>query len=82
MAVARDIRRGVSAMQRRIVGYHLDEERHWVADLDCGHAQHVRHDPPWQVREWVTTPAGRERFLGTPLNCVKCDAERGDSPPA
>jgi uncharacterized protein DUF3565 len=36
-------------MQRRIVGYHQDDERHWVAELECGHAQHVRHDPPWQV---------------------------------
>ena len=61
-------------MNRRIIGFHRDDEGHWVADLDCGHRQHVRHDPPWQVREWVTTETGRERFLGTVLNCVRCEA--------
>ena len=62
---------------RRIVGYHLDEEAHWVAELECGHGQHVRHDPPWQVREWVTTEVGRAAHLGTILNCVRC-VEEGD----
>ncbi|MCW8194635.1 DUF3565 domain-containing protein [Proteobacteria bacterium 005FR1] len=56
-----------------IVGYHLDEEGHWVAELACGHFQHVRHRPPWQERPWVTTPMGRAAMLGTPLNCRKCD---------
>jgi hypothetical protein len=60
-------------MKRHIVGFHQDDERHWVAELECGHGQHVRHDPPWQNREWVTTAEGRSRFLGTALNCVKCD---------
>jgi hypothetical protein len=60
-------------MQRRIIGFHTDEEQHWVADLECGHSQHVRHDPPWQVRPWVVTEEGRRRFLGTSLNCVECD---------
>jgi hypothetical protein len=31
---------------RRIVGFHTDVEGDWVADLECGHTQHVRHDPP------------------------------------
>ena len=57
---------------RRIVGYHLDEVGDWVAELECGHGQHVRHDPPWQVREWVTTEEGRARRLGTTLDCVRC----------
>jgi hypothetical protein len=60
-------------MLRRIVGYRQDEEGHWVAELDCGHSQHVRHDPPWQVREWVTTPEGRARHLGAELHCRRCD---------
>lgn len=60
-------------MNRRIVGFHLDEERHWVADLECGHGQHARHDPPWQVRTWVLTEASRQSRLGTTLNCVICD---------
>ena len=57
---------------RRIVGFHLDGESHWVADLECGHTQHVRHDPPWQQRPWVLTAEGRARFLGTELRCVPC----------
>ena len=32
--------------EQEIIGYHLDEEDHWVAELECEHNQHVRHDPP------------------------------------
>jgi Protein of unknown function (DUF3565) len=60
-------------MQRRIVGFHQDDEQHWVAALECGHTQHVRHDPPWQVREWVTTAEGRTAWLGRSLECRRCD---------
>ena len=60
------------AVPRRIVGFHQDDERHWVADLECGHGQHVRHDPPWQVRPWVTTPEGRSSRVGTTLSCRRC----------
>jgi cytochrome c-type biogenesis protein CcmH/NrfF len=62
-------------VKQPIVGYHRDEEGHWVAELSCGHGQHVRHDPPWQVREWVTTPEGRATRLGLELECVRCDEE-------
>jgi len=57
-----------------ITGFHLDEENHWVAELACGHFQHVRHDPPWQERHWVVTEQGRTEKLGHALNCKKCDA--------
>ena len=57
---------------RRIVGFHQDDESHWVADLECGHTQHVRHDPPWQVRPWVTSESGRRGFIGVTLMCVEC----------
>jgi hypothetical protein len=57
---------------RKIVAFHLDDEGHWVADLDCGHGQHVRHDPPWMSREWVTTEGGRKEHLGRELICLKC----------
>jgi len=40
---------------RKIVGFHQDENCDWVADLECGHQQYVRHDPPWTNRHWVTT---------------------------
>lgn len=63
-------------MKQAIVGYHLDEEDHWVAELACGHNQHVRHNPPWTNRLWVTTQQGRDRMLGHKLNCLKC--QRGE----
>ncbi len=62
-------------MPRRITGFHLDAEGDWVADLECGHTQHVRHDPPWQVRQWVTTATGRSGRIGTVLGCVLCGRE-------
>ncbi|HEX5385516.1 MAG TPA: DUF3565 domain-containing protein [Gemmatimonadales bacterium] len=58
---------------RRIVGFHRDDEGQWVADLECGHTQHMRHEPPWQVREWVTTEVGRARFVGRVISCVACE---------
>jgi hypothetical protein len=61
-------------MQQPITGYHRDDEGHWVAELACGHRQHVRHDPPWQLRPWVTTPEGRDGRLGALLECPLCDA--------
>ncbi len=60
---------------RRIVGFHQDDVGDWVADLECGHTQHVRHDPPWQQRPWVITEQGREEHLGTILMCVLCATE-------
>jgi len=62
-------------MNRRITGFHQDEENHWVAELECGHGQHLRHDPPWQVRPWVITPEGRASRLGQVLDCRRCEAE-------
>ncbi|MGH8714790.1 MAG: DUF3565 domain-containing protein [Casimicrobiaceae bacterium] len=63
-------------MQRRIVGYHRDAEQHWVAELDCGHHQHLRHQPPWTSRPWVLSREGRTRHLAEMLECRKC--ERGE----
>ncbi|MGH7931760.1 MAG: DUF3565 domain-containing protein, partial [Candidatus Binataceae bacterium] len=47
-----------------------------VADLECGHTQHVRHQPPFQLRPWVVTSAGRASHLGIELHCKKCDEEQ------
>ena len=41
--------------ERKIVGFHQDDQSNWVADLECGHTQHVRHNPPWMNRLWVMT---------------------------
>ena len=59
-------------MERRITGFHQDDEGDWVAELECGHTQHVRHDPPWQVRDWVMTEQGRAGRVGTGLECGWC----------
>ncbi len=60
-------------MKQGIIGFHQDAEGDWVADLACGHTQHVRHDPPWQVRDWVISEDGRRSRLGVLLDCVLCD---------
>ncbi|MFB4393575.1 MULTISPECIES: DUF3565 domain-containing protein [unclassified Pseudomonas] len=56
----------------RITGFHLDEEGHWVAELSCGHTQHLRHQPPWQSRPWVLDPQQRQQHIGTPFDCGWC----------
>jgi hypothetical protein len=61
---------------RKITGFHLDEEGDWVADLACGHGQHVRHDPPWQERDWVTTLEGRASRIGIELDCLLCNVNK------
>jgi len=60
--------------QRRIIGIHQDEFD-WVAELDCGHGQHMRHNPPWTNRRWVITEEGRASRLGTMLVCKRCEEE-------
>lgn len=62
-------------MERMIVGFHQDEYQDWVADLDCGHGQHVRHQPPFMNRPWILTEEGRKRQLGQTLVCKTCDGE-------
>ncbi len=66
---------GVFLLQRKIVGFHQDDESHWVAELDCGHAQHTRHNPPFFPRPWVLTEEGRLSWIGTSLDCLRCDRQ-------
>lgn len=66
----------MNALPRRIVGFHRDAENHWVAELECGHTQHVRHNPPWQSRPWVETPEGRAAAIGQVLGCPLCAGPR------
>ncbi len=65
------------ANERRIAGFEQDEQGDWMAVLDCGHTRHVRHDPPWQVRAWVMSEEGRRSFLGTKMECKKCEMAEG-----
>jgi hypothetical protein len=60
-------------MQQKIIGFAQDDLGDWVARLACGHNRHVRHAPPWQNRPWVITAEGRDRHLGSGLECRKCD---------
>lgn len=60
-------------MNRLIVGFHQDDGQDWVAQLECGHNQHVRHNPPWTNRPWVVTLEGRNSAIGQVLACGKCD---------
>ncbi len=68
-------------MHRRIRGYHQDDEGHWVAELECGHQQHLRHNPPWVNRPWVTTPEGRTAALGKTLDCKRCEGPQLEASP-
>jgi hypothetical protein len=62
-------------MDRAIAGFHQDEDGDWVAELSCGHAQHVRHRPPFHLREWVVEDKGRQTRIGTPLDCPLCERQ-------
>ncbi len=69
-------------MRRRIITFRQDAERLWIAELECGHTLHIRHEPPWQTRPWVLTEEGRAAMVGTSLDCVRCDADqRGRASP-
>lgn len=59
-------------MKRKIVAFHQDSQQDWVAELECGHQQHVRHTPPWMNRLWVLTDEGRAGRLGAALECAEC----------
>jgi tellurite methyltransferase len=43
-----------------------------VAELTCGHNQHVRHRPPFQIRTWVLEEDTRAERVGTELSCPSC----------
>jgi len=60
-------------LERPIVAFAIDAHGDWTAALSCGHRQHVRHKPPFMVREWITTAQGRDGMLGSLLDCVRCD---------
>lgn len=59
-------------MKRKIVGFYQDEENDWVAELECFHKQHVRHNPPFFNRPWTASSEGRESMLGQALECGRC----------
>lgn len=66
-------------MKQKITGFELDEEGHWRAILECDHRQHVRHNPPLRVREWVLTEEGRQQRIGVELDCRRCEEDEDKS---
>jgi hypothetical protein len=56
-------------IKAKITGFHEDEYKDWVADLSCGHSRHFRHNPPFQTREFVTSPLARDAHIGLELDC-------------
>nr|WP_150640618.1 DUF3565 domain-containing protein [Pseudomonas fluorescens] len=68
----------VAAQGSTVTGFRQDEEGHWVVELSCGHTQHLRHQPPWQSRAWVTDPVHRQEKIGQPFACGWC-AQGSDS---
>lgn len=60
-------------MERTITGFRLDQSADWVAELSCGHNQHVRHQPPFQLRPWVLNAESRTALVGASLDCPLCD---------
>lgn len=55
-----------------ILAFRQDAEGDWIADLACGHSQHLRHRPPFQVRPWVQHESGRAARLNTAIDCPLC----------
>jgi tellurite methyltransferase len=62
----------VEGVERPITSYHQDGVGDWLAELECGHNQHLRHQPPFQLRAWILDPEGRSARLGTPLDSAFC----------
>ena len=60
-------------MIRTIEGFHQDDEGEWVAELSCLHGQHMRHQPPFRDRAWVTTEEGRAAHISSEIECPLCD---------
>ena len=56
-------------MKTIITGFHQDKNKERVADLSCGHSRHFRHNHPLQIREWFTSPQGRNTYIGFELEC-------------
>ncbi|MEO7573472.1 MAG: DUF3565 domain-containing protein [Acidimicrobiales bacterium] len=56
-----------------VLRFAQDDVGDWVAELDCLHRQHVRHDPPFWSAPWVLDTLARTRRVGTPFDCVLCD---------
>lgn len=59
-----------------ITSFERDDDQVWVAMLDCGHSQHIRHAPPFQLAAWVNDPDERAAHLSERLRCPLCRMPR------
>jgi hypothetical protein len=62
-------------VKQRILSFKQDETKDWYVELACGHTRHMRHNPPWVNRPWVEIVEKREQYLGSQLDCQKCEQE-------
>jgi hypothetical protein len=60
-------------VDRVIVAFGQDEEGAWVAQLVCGHRQHIRHNPPFRLAPWVLDDDERNGRIGADIECRLCD---------
>jgi hypothetical protein len=60
-------------VDRPIVAFRQDEAGQWVADLACGHSQHIRHNPPFRLAPWVLDEDERNSRIGADIECRLCD---------
>ena len=60
-------------MDRPIVAFRQDEAGTWVAELACGHSQHIRHNPPVRSAPWVLDDDERNARIGADIECRLCD---------
>ena len=51
------------------INHWIPKDKKWVAYLSCGHSRHFRHNPLFQIREWVTSSQGRNTYIGFELEC-------------
>jgi tellurite resistance-related uncharacterized protein len=59
-----------------IRAFRQDADGVWVAELECGHTQHLRHNPPFQLAPWILSPEGRQSHIGIRLPCKLCRMPR------
>jgi tellurite resistance-related uncharacterized protein len=63
----------VIEVERTITGFRLDALGEWIAELDCGHDQHIRHRPPFEIRPWIRSAKERLARLESKRDCPLCD---------
>jgi hypothetical protein len=60
-------------VDRSIGGFRQDDAGAWVADLVCGHSQHIRHNPPFRLAPWILDEDERNARIGAYIECRLCD---------